>query len=80
MPALPSGRRRRKVVGITPADFLTRVRMVLAQRLLRQGRPVALVADEAGYGSQPAFSRAFIRETGTSPSAWVRSLAADGTA
>ena len=66
----------RKVVGITPADFLTRVRIALAQRLLRQGRPVALVADDAGYGSQPAFSRAFIRETGTSPSAWVRALAA----
>lgn len=46
-----------KLVGITPADFLTRVHMVLAQRLLRQGRPVALVADAAGYGSQPAISR-----------------------
>jgi AraC-like DNA-binding protein len=66
----------RKVVGITPADFLTRVRIALAQRLLRQGRPVALVADDAGYGSQPAFSRAFILETGMSPSAWVRTLTA----
>ncbi len=69
----------RKVVGNTPADFLTRVRITLAQRLLRKGRPVALVADETGYGSQPAFSRAFIRETGMSPSAWVRGLAGDGT-
>lgn len=65
----------RKVVGATPANFLTRVRIALAQRLLRKGRPVALVAEEVGYGSQPAFSRAFIRETGMSPSAWVRSLA-----
>ena len=69
----------RNVVGNTPADFLTRVRIALAQRLLRKGRPVALVAEDAGYGSQPAFSRAFIRETGTSPSAWVRSLQVDGT-
>jgi AraC-like DNA-binding protein len=65
----------RNVVGITPADFLTRARIALAQRLLRRGRPVALVAEEVGYGSQPAFSRAFIRETGVSPSAWVRTLA-----
>jgi AraC-like DNA-binding protein len=66
----------RKVVGITPADFLTRVRITLAQRLLRKGRSVALVADDVGYGSQPAFSRAFIRETGVSPSTWVRTHAA----
>ena len=61
----------RKVVGATPAQFHTRVRIALAQRLLRKGRPVALVADEVGYGSQPAFSRALVRETGASPSAWV---------
>ena len=43
-----------------------------AQRLLRKGRPVALVAEDVGYNSQPAFSRAFIRELGVSPSAWIR--------
>lgn len=69
----------RNVVGITPANFLTRVRTALAQRLLHKGRPVALVAEEVGYGSQPAFSRAFIRETGMSPSAWVRTITAIGS-
>jgi AraC-like DNA-binding protein len=62
----------RNVVGSTPAEFLTRVRIAQAQRLLRKGRPVALVAEEVGYNSQPAFSRAFIRELGVSPSAWIR--------
>lgn len=62
----------RNVVGTTPAEFLTRVRIAQAQRLLRKGRPVALVAQEVGYNSQPAFSRAFIREFGVSPSAWMR--------
>ena len=62
----------RKVVGSTPGEFLTGVRIAQAQRLLRKGRPVALVAEEVGYNSQPAFSRAFIREIGLSPSAWER--------
>lgn len=65
----------RNVVGITPADFLTRVRIALAQRLLRKGRPVSLVAEDVGYNSQPAFSRAFIRQSGISPSAWTRQMA-----
>ncbi len=65
-----------QIIGITPADFLTRVRIALAQRLLRKGRPVALVAGEVGYNSQPAFSRAFIREVGRSPSAWLKQMRA----
>lgn len=62
----------RNVVGSTPAEFLTRIRIAQAQRLLRKGRPVALVAQDIGYNSQAAFSRAFIRELGISPSAWIR--------
>ncbi len=62
----------RNIIGSTPTDFLTSVRITLAQRLLRQRRPVALVAEAVGYSSQPAFSRAFIRELGVSPSEWVR--------
>jgi len=62
----------RNVVGSTPAEFLTRIRIAQAQRLLRKGRPVALVAEDVGYNSQPAFSRAFIRELGISPTAWIR--------
>lgn len=62
----------RNVVGSTATDFLTSVRITLAQRLLRRRRPIALVAEAVGYSSQPAFSRAFIRELGVSPSEWVR--------
>lgn len=61
-----------RVVGETPADFLTQVRIAMAKRLLRKGRPVALVAGEVGYNSQPVFSRAFAREVGSSPSDWLR--------
>lgn len=68
----------RTVVGSTPAEFLTRTRIAQAQRLLRKGRPVALVAQEVGYNSQPAFSRAFMRELGISPTAWVREIERPG--
>lgn len=61
-----------RVLGDTPADFLTQIRIAMAMRLLRKGRPVALVAGEVGYNSQPAFSRAFAREVGSSPSDWLR--------
>lgn len=64
-------RQFRDVIGNTPTAFLTQMRITLAQRLLRKGKPVALVAEDVGYGSQPAFSRAFMRELGISPSAWV---------
>lgn len=62
----------RDVIGMSPASFVTQVRIAKAQRLLMIGRPLALVAEEVGYSSQPAFSRAFIRELGISPSAWLR--------
>lgn len=64
------------VLGIPPAAFLAQVRIGFAQRLLRKGRPLTVVAETVGYGSQPAFSRAFIRETGIAPSEWLRRQAA----
>lgn len=62
----------REVVGITPAAFVAQVRIGLAQRLLHKGQPLAMVAEAVGYSSQPALSRAFIRETGVAPSDWLR--------
>lgn len=61
-----------RVIGTSPAAFLAQVRVARAQKLLRKGVPIARVAGEVGYGSQPAFSRAFIREAGVSPSQWLR--------
>lgn len=62
----------KEVTGITPAAFLVQVRIGLAQRLLVKGHPLTRVAEAVGYGSQPAFSRAFIRGTGVAPSEWLR--------
>lgn len=64
--------RFREVTGATPADFLASWRINLAQDLLRAGRPVKLVAEEVGYGSVSALSRAFARKIGQPPARWAR--------
>lgn len=61
-----------KVVGITPADYLVSWRVSLAQKLLREGRPIALIADEVGYESPSALARTFRRKTGSSPREWLQ--------
>ena len=58
----------RAEVGDSPARYLTRVRMDRALRMLQDGSSVAQTAFALGYGSDVAFSRAFRRHTGSSPS------------
>ncbi|MFB4394190.1 MULTISPECIES: cupin domain-containing protein [unclassified Pseudomonas] len=60
----------RTVVGDTPGDYLAGWRVGLAQKRIREGRPLALVADEVGYQSPSALARVFRRRTGMSPSQW----------
>ena len=60
------------VVGHPPMHYLTLWRMQLASRLIRDGRPIADVADAVGYESQAAFSRAFRKVVGEWPSSWQR--------
>ncbi|NUU34468.1 AraC family transcriptional regulator [Pseudomonas sp. C2B4] len=64
----------RSVLGQTPADYLLSWRISLAQKRLREGRPITLIADEVGYESPSALARAFRRKTGCSPSEWMKSL------
>ncbi|WP_404339656.1 cupin domain-containing protein [Pseudoalteromonas mariniglutinosa] len=61
-----------KIVGKTPADYLLSWRVSLTQKRLREGRPIALIADEVGYESPSALARAFRRKTGASPREWLR--------
>ncbi|CAI8985554.1 MULTISPECIES: AraC family transcriptional regulator [Pseudomonas] len=60
----------RRVVGQTPVDYLVNWRISLAQKRLREGRPIALIAEEVGYESPSALARAFRRKTGLSPREW----------
>lgn len=60
----------RQVVGQTPVDYLVSWRVSLAQKRLREGKSIALIADEVGYESPSALARAFRRKTGVSPREW----------
>lgn len=61
-------------VGMPPMQYLLEWRMALAKDMLRGERPaLAEVAERVGYQSASAFSTAFTRLTGRSPSEFARS-------
>ena len=60
-------------VGKPPATYLAHVRLDAAANLLRDtSLPITLVAEQVGYTSEAAFSRAFKHRHGTPPSRWRR--------
>jgi AraC-like DNA-binding protein len=62
------------LVGSSPMQYLTQWRMLLAANLLsRSNAPLAHIAEDVGYQTDTAFSRAFRREYGVPPAAWRRS-------
>jgi AraC-like DNA-binding protein len=66
--------RFQQLVGSSPIQYLTQWRMLLASNLLaRSNAPLASIAQDVGYQTDTAFSRAFRREFGTPPAAWRRS-------
>lgn len=64
------GGRFTELVGYPPIQYLTRWRMQLASKRLSEKAKVAAVAQEVGYDSEAAFSRAFKKFSGQSPSEW----------
>jgi len=65
------------LVGSSPMQYLTQWRMLLAANLLSgSNAPLARIAEDVGYQTDTAFSRAFRREYGTPPAAWRRRHAA----
>jgi AraC-like DNA-binding protein len=58
-------------VGVSPLAYLSALRMRAASRLLRSTtRTVSSVATEVGYSSEGAFTNAFKRFSGLTPSAY----------
>jgi AraC-like DNA-binding protein len=65
----------RTVAGVAPLTYLAEWRMHLAERALRDERtPVAVVARSLGYTAESAFSNAFKRIKGSSPTAYRAAL------
>ena len=61
------------LVGSSPMQYLAQWRMLLAANLLsRSNAPLARIAEDVGYQTDTAFSRAFRREFGSPPAAWRR--------
>jgi AraC-like DNA-binding protein len=61
------------LMGNSPMQYLTQWRMLLACNLLRRSNaPLARIAEDVGYKTDTAFSRAFRREFGAPPAAWRR--------
>lgn len=59
-------------VGETPADYLARWRLSIAQAELRRGIAVKQLAGDLGYASAAALSRVFTQKVGVSPRAWLQ--------
>jgi AraC-like DNA-binding protein len=61
------------MVGSSPMQYLTQWRMLMAANLLaRSNAPLARIAEDVGYQTDTAFSRAFRREYGAPPATWRR--------
>jgi len=68
------------LVGSSPMQYLTQWRMLLASNLLRgSNAPLARIAEDVGYKTDTAFSRAFRREFGAPPAAWRKRQSASGS-
>jgi AraC-like DNA-binding protein len=65
--------RFREIVGVTPMEYLTRWRMLLAaDRLTSSGDGLSAIAQSLGYESESAFGKAFRRMMGCSPRQYGR--------
>ncbi len=58
-------------VGVSPGDYVTLLRLARAKQQLLAGRSLKAIAAAVGYGSPTALARAFQRQFGLSPRAWL---------
>ncbi len=64
----------RDIYGVSPLEYLKEIRMSKAKEMLRSSEgSISEIAAALGYANVYDFSRTFKRETGLSPSAYIRS-------
>jgi AraC-like DNA-binding protein len=64
--------RFRRAVGVAPMEYLLSWRMALAKNLLRRNEGgLKEISEHVGYGSASAFSTAFTRHVGLSPTRYM---------
>lgn len=62
----------KQTLGATPADYLLRWRVSIAQSMLRGGTSITVVSEQLGYASAGSFARAFAQCVGASPRVWLQ--------
>jgi len=71
-------RKFKKLLQMTPQQYLLRVRINAAsQALLYSSRSIAAIADAVGFYDQSSFTKAFVRQTGLTPRAFRRTYATE---
>ncbi|MFD0895430.1 helix-turn-helix transcriptional regulator [Luteolibacter ambystomatis] len=66
-------RRFKREIGVSPADFILRRKILEAQRRLRAGKSVTTAAMELGFSSSQYFATVFKRYTRVTPTEWLAS-------
>lgn len=64
----------KKITGYSPIDYLIRLRVTKAKRLLEDGRKAAEVAEETGFADIYYFSNTFKKVEGLSPTQYLHEL------
>lgn len=63
----------KSVVGTTPNEYVTDIRLEMAKEMLKDKKPVSLIATAVGYEHGSALARVFRKKLGISPREWLSS-------